>query len=90
MMISLFAEKENEVTTMDLYKVLSAFALPQEVRLSINNTQGGRSGILVEDGRVVDISLANCYTVEDVVRELIALIARGEEARETKPVGEVF
>jgi hypothetical protein len=90
MMITLFAEKENEVTTMDLYKVLSAFTLPRDVRISINNTRGGRSGILVEDGRVADISLANCYTVEDVVRELIVLIARGEEARETKPVVEAL
>lgn len=83
-MITLFAEKENEATTLDLYKVLSAFALPKEVRLSINNTQGARSGILEENGRAVDISLANCYTVEDVIRELIILISKGEAARETK------
>lgn len=89
-MISLFVDKQTDEATMKLYQLLDAFALPQDVNLTINNIPGGRSGILIEDGRVVDISLANCYTVEDVVRELIALIARGEEARETKPVGEVL
>jgi hypothetical protein len=89
-MISLFVDKQSDEATMQLYQLLEAFALPQDVNLTINNIPGGRSGILVEDGRVVDIYLANCYTVEDVVRELIVLIARGEEARETKNVMEVF
>jgi hypothetical protein len=36
--------------------------------------RGAQSGLLFEDGKLVDISLANCYTLEDMIRELIQLI----------------
>ncbi len=74
-MISLFVEKENEKATLDLYRVLETLQLPENVDITINNMLDAKSGILRENGKVVDISLANCYTLEDVVRELIGLIA---------------
>lgn len=74
-MISLFAEKENEQATLALYKTLKDINLPDNLGIAINNIKGAESGILREDGKVVDISLANCYTLEDVVRELVRLLA---------------
>lgn len=46
--------------------------------ITINNLKGAESGVLRKDGKVVDISLANCYTLEDVVRELVFLLAKQE------------
>ena len=48
--------------------------LPKNVDISINNTLEAKSGLLYEDGKLVDISLANCYTLEDMIRELIKLM----------------
>ena len=42
--------------------------------ISINNTLKAKRGLLFEDGKLVDISLANCYTLEDMIWELIKLI----------------
>ncbi|MCO6491895.1 MAG: hypothetical protein J5I98_25995 [Phaeodactylibacter sp.] len=77
-MISLFVEKENEQATLELYEILEGIGLPDNVSIAINNTRDAESGILRENGKVVDISLANCYTLEDVVRELVGLVARQE------------
>lgn len=40
-----------------------------------NNLKDAKSGVLREGGKAVDISLANCYTLADVVRELVGLVA---------------
>ncbi len=74
-MISLFVEKENEQATLILYRILDAIDLPEDVGITINNMRDVKSGMLREDGKVVDISLANCCTLEDVVRELVGLVA---------------
>ena len=78
-MISLFAEKDNEQATLELYEILESIGLPDNVSIAINNTLDAESGVLREDGKVVDISLANCYTLEDVVRELVGLVAGQEK-----------
>lgn len=78
-MISLFAEKDNEQATLALYEILESIGLPDNVSIAINNTLDAESGVLREDGKVVDISLANCYTLEDVVRELVGLVAGQEK-----------
>ena len=78
-MISLFVEKENEQAALALYRILESIDLPEDVGVTINNMRDAKSGILREDGKVVDISLANCYTLEDVVRELVGLVARQEK-----------
>ncbi|MCB9347999.1 MAG: hypothetical protein H6573_10895 [Lewinellaceae bacterium] len=78
-MISLFVEKENEQATLALYRILESIDLPEDVGVTINNMRDAKSGILREDGKVVDISLANCYTLEDVVRELVGLVKRQEK-----------
>jgi hypothetical protein len=78
-MISLFVEKENEQATLALYRTLEAIELPEDVGITINNMRDARSGVLREDGKVMDISLANCYTLEDVVRELVNLVANKTE-----------
>lgn len=83
-MIALFVDKDNDEATMPLAEVMEAFDLPSDVQLTINNTKNGESGVLMDEGRVVDISLANCYTLEDVVRELMLLIVKGEAAREER------
>ncbi|MCO6476343.1 MAG: hypothetical protein J5I94_06965 [Phaeodactylibacter sp.] len=75
-MISLFVEKENEQATLALYRILDAIDLPEDVGITINNMRDAKSGVLREDGKVVDISLANCYTLEDVVRELVGLVVK--------------
>ena len=74
-MISVFVNKETDEATMRLYHILDAYKLPDNVNITINNLKNAESGVLREDGKVVDISLANCYTMEDVVRELVGLLA---------------
>jgi hypothetical protein len=73
-MVSLFAEKSNEQATLELYKTIRNQDLAKDVNISINNTLDAQSGLLFEDGKLVDISLANCYTPEDMIRELIQLM----------------
>jgi len=73
-MVSLFAEKSNEQATLELYKTIQNQDLAKDVNISINNTLDAKSGLLFEDGKLVDISLANCYTPEDMIRELIQLM----------------
>ena len=73
-MISLFVDKQSDAATMQLYETLEQMDLPKDVNITINNLEGAKSSILREEGRVVDISLANCYSLEDVVRELILLM----------------
>lgn len=75
-MISLFTEKENEKATLELYLTLEKLDLPEDVNITINNMEGAESGILRKDGLAVDISLGNCYTLEDVVRELVKVVSR--------------
>ena len=71
-MISLFVDKKTDEATMKLYHILDGLNLPDNVNITINNLKDAKSGVLREDDKVVDISLANCYTLEDVVRELVA------------------
>lgn len=59
---------------MELYEIIEGFQLPEDINISINNTREAKSGLLFEDGKLVDISLANCYTLEDMIRELIKLM----------------
>lgn len=73
-MISLFVDKQSDEATMPLYEALKKLDLPEEVNISINNLEHVESGMLRKEGRVVDISLANCYSMEDVVRELVRLM----------------
>lgn len=73
-MVSIFVEKKNEETTLALSKTLEELDLPADVNLTINNIEKAESGILRKDGKVVDISLANCYTLEDVVQALVSLL----------------
>ncbi|MCB9036699.1 MAG: hypothetical protein H6557_08785 [Lewinellaceae bacterium] len=75
-MISVFVNKETDEATMKLYHILDGLNLPDNVNITINNLKDAESGVLREDGKVVDISLANCYTLEDVVRELVGLVAK--------------
>lgn len=75
-MISLFSEKVDERATLALYDLLEELNLPEGTTLSINNIPPAESGILFEGGRPVDISLANCFTMQDVVRELLQLLAK--------------
>ena len=78
-MISVFVNKETDEATMKLYHILDGLNLPDNVNITINNLKDAESGVLREDGNVVDVSLANCYTLEDVVRELVGLVARQEK-----------
>ena len=75
-MISVFVNKETDEATMKLYRILDGLNLPDNVNITINNLKDAESGVLREDGKVVDVSLANCYTLEDVVRELVGLVAK--------------
>jgi hypothetical protein len=75
-MISLFTEKENEKSTLKLYRTLEKLDLPEDVNITINNMEGAESGILRKGGLVVDISLSNCFSLEDVVRELVMVVSR--------------
>ena len=83
-MIALFVAKENDEATTTLAQAMEAFDLPSDVQLTINNTKNGESGVLMDEGRVVDISLANCYSMEDVVRELMLLVIKGDAAWEDR------
>ena len=51
----------------------------EDVGVTIKNMRDAKSGGVREDDKVVDISLANCYTLEDVVRELVGLVKRQEK-----------
>lgn len=83
-MIALFVTKDNDEATMPLAQAMQALDLPADVQVTINNTQGSKSGVLLDNGKVVDISLAGCYSLEDVVCELVRLLAEGEAAREER------
>lgn len=73
-MIALFTEKGTDQPTMEFYEIIESFQLPEDINISINNTREAESGLLFEDGKLVDISLANCYTLEDMITKLIRLM----------------
>lgn len=73
--ISLFAEKDTEKQTLALYDIINTFDLGSAPNLSINNTRDAKSGLLFREGKLIDISLANCYKMEDVVVTLINLLS---------------
>lgn len=75
-MISAFVETNNQEATQKLYAILDQIDLPSDVHLTINNLDDAESGILRKDGKVIDISLAHCFTLEDTVRELVTLLSR--------------
>lgn len=75
-MISLYVDKKSDRATQALHDLLERFQLPADVNLTINNLPEAESGVLRQSGRVVDISLAHCYTMEDVIRELIVVLSR--------------
>lgn len=89
-MISLFTEKDNKAATLVLYEQLQSLGLPKGVTLSINNTKGAKSMVYTRNGEPVNLSLSNCYTMNDVVQELVSLLAKRdgvfEELDEDDPI----
>jgi len=81
-MISLFTEKDNKAATLALYEQLQSLGLPKGVTLSINNTEGAKSVVYTRNGEPVNFSLANCYTMEEVVQELVGLLLVKDKAFE--------
>lgn len=75
--ISAFADKRTEQATLRMCDLLEEIERPEGVRLTVNNLSNAESGVLraEDDNPVTDISLAHCFTMEDVVRELIKLVA---------------
>ena len=73
-MISLYAEKETEQATLALYQQLEQIDFPEGLGITINNLAEAESGILRKEGKVIDISLAQCYTLQDALREMARLI----------------
>jgi hypothetical protein len=75
--ISAFVDKETEQATQKLADLLRNIDRPDYVWLTINNLSDAESGVLRDERNapVIDISLAHCFTMEDVVRELIKLVA---------------
>ena len=75
--ISAFANKETEQATLEICNLLKQIELPEGVQLTVNNLRNAESGVLrIRKGKkTVDISLAHCFTMEDVIRELIGLVA---------------
>ena len=75
--ISAFANKETEQVTLEMCNLLKQIELPEGVQLTVNNLSNAESGVLHtrKGKKIVDISLAHCFTMEDVVRELIGLVA---------------
>ena len=75
--ISAFVEMDNKEATRQLTFLLDHVELPQNVRLTINNLNNAESGVLRthKGDRTIDISLTHCFTMEDVARELIKLVA---------------
>ena len=74
-MISLFVDKNTDEATMQLYDILGQFNLPEDVNVTINNLPNAESGVLFQEGTLIDISLANCFKMEDVVVSLIQLLS---------------
>lgn len=75
--ISAFVDKETEKATLELTYILDNIELPDGVQLTINNLNNAESGVLRsrKGEKIIDISLAHCFSLEDVVRELIGLVA---------------
>lgn len=76
--ISAFVEMDNKQATLELTHLLDEIEIPENVYLTINNIHDGESGVMRTDDsneKSIDISLAHCFTMEDVVRELIKLVA---------------
>jgi hypothetical protein len=82
--IGLFANKETEQATLEFYEELAQIDFPEGLSITINNTTGAESGILREADQPVELSLANCYSLADAVREMARLILapRFDEAEE--------
>ncbi len=74
--IGLFVDKESREATLLFHHQLQELDWPEELGLAINNIKGGHSSILLKDGNVAEISLANCYSLADMVRELARLILK--------------
>lgn len=76
--ISAFVDKGTEKATLELTYILDNIPFPEGVQLTINNLSEGESGVLRprkgSKDKGIDISLAHCFTLEDVVRELIWLV----------------
>ncbi|MCB0630423.1 MAG: hypothetical protein KDD15_11840 [Lewinella sp.] len=75
--ISAFADKSTEQATLKICDLLEEIERPEGVRMTVNNLSNAESGVLrtKDENPVIDISLAHCFTLEDVVRELIKLVA---------------
>ena len=73
-MISFYVNDQTEKATLELYKELEQIDFPEGLTITINNMEEAESGILLKDGKVVDISLAHCYTLRDTLREMARLI----------------
>lgn len=75
--ISAFVEMDNKEVTHQLTFKLDEIEIPENVWITINNLRNAESGVLRtrKGDKTIDISLAHCFTIEDVVRELIKLVA---------------
>ena len=75
--IAAFVESDNEQVTLELTYILDKIEFPEGVQLAINNLSNAESGVKRsrKGDKIVDISLAHCFTLEDVVRELLVLVA---------------
>ena len=75
-----FVERDNQEVTVQLTFLLDKIEFPENVQLAINNLNNAESGVrrMRKGKKMVDISLAHCFTLEDVVRELLHLVAAGK------------
>ena len=76
-MIALFVEKENEQASLALRDALQNIPFPEQVQLTINNLEDAESGLRRHPDGLVEISLAQCFGLEDVVRELVKVVGVG-------------
>ena len=78
--ICAFVEMDNKDATLQLTYLLDKIEFPEGVQLAINNLNDAESGVRRprKGEKIVEISLAHCYNLEDVVRELLYLLAKGK------------
>ena len=72
--IALFADKANEEATLALHQELEQIEFPAGLAITINNTANAESGTLYDEEKLIELSLAHCYSLADVVRELARLL----------------
>ena len=67
-----------------LHKELEQIEFPVGLTITINNTADAESGTLYEEENLIELSLAHCYSLADVVRELTRLmvVSRNDETED--------